>query len=81
MGTYFGDLSFAVAAEGDGHVIRARIEPPPGPWRILDIALGGPGSARPRSVTVNGKPHSDFDSRGNVRIGRGEQHYKIEARF
>ena len=80
LATYYGDLSFTVAAEADGHTIRARIEPPSGPWTSLDVALGCP-SGRPRSVQLNGKPHSAFDSNGNVRLTRGASSYAIEVRF
>jgi hypothetical protein len=81
LATYYGDLSFTVDAASDGRIVRARVDSPTGPWKTMDVALGQPGSARPRSVHVNGKPHSDFDSRGNVRLRADVASYAIEVQY
>jgi hypothetical protein len=81
LGTYYGDLSFSVSAGKDGHVVRAKVEAPVGQWKIMEIALGRAGRARPSSVKVNGKAHADFDARGNVTVKAGNANYDIEVRY
>jgi hypothetical protein len=73
LATYFGDLSFTVTAEENR--IRATITPPAGPWKTIDIALS-PTSTSPRSVEINGKPHTNY-FRGNIRLSPGSSSYTI----
>ncbi len=79
--TYFGDLSFTAESDQNEHTVHAKIDAPAGRWEKIDIALAQSGSAAPRNVEVNGKPHTDFDSRGNVRLRPGAASYQIEVHY
>ncbi|MEY2429159.1 MAG: hypothetical protein QOJ40_2044 [Verrucomicrobiota bacterium] len=81
LATYYGDLSFTVDSGAADRVIRAKVDSPSGRWKKIEIALRHPASETPRSVRVNGAPHSDFDSRGNVRLSPGAASYLIEVRY
>jgi hypothetical protein len=48
---------------------------------LIEIALGRADIAAPRSVQVNGIPHTDFDARGNVRLHPGAAAYAVEVGY
>ncbi|MBI4904105.1 MAG: hypothetical protein HY820_10750 [Acidobacteria bacterium] len=75
LSTYYGDLGFTVNAYA--RTVRAKIDAPRGQWKILEIAL----RSAPRAVKVNGKPHTDFDAGGNVRLSPGAASYVVEAQY
>lgn len=60
--TYFGEVAYTIASQAASGRITAAIEMPTRrPPRTLLIRLRHPDSKPIRSVTVNGKPWSDFD--------------------
>jgi hypothetical protein len=81
LATYYGDISFTVDADKDGRSARAKVSAPAGPWKLIEIALGRADIAAPRSVQVNGIPHTDFDARGNVRLHPGAAAYAVEVGY
>ena len=81
LATYYGDLSFTVECDKDGRTVRATVDAPPGSWKTIELAVAGAVSAVPRSVQVDGKPHTDFDTLGNVRLHPGPASYQIEVRY
>jgi hypothetical protein len=81
LATDYGDLSFTVDSDPAGRIVRAKVDSPSGRWKTIEIALRLPASQTLQSVRVNGKSHSDFDSRGNVRLTSGGASYLIEARY
>jgi len=79
MATYFGPVSYRIASERDK--ITATIHPPRrNPPAMLEVRLRHPEKRRIAEVTVNGRPHSDFDpEREVVRFLRpGELPEKVE---
>jgi hypothetical protein len=81
LATYYGDVSFTVESDTDGHTIRAKVNAPPGRWETIELALAPRGSPAPRSLQVDGKPRTDFDARGNVRLHPGSSSYALEVRY
>jgi len=79
MNTYFGDLSFTV--DTDENRTTAHIVAPKGKWSRIDIDLSLPTPAAPAKVTVNGKPHADFDKAGHVRLAGGKSDYTVEVQY
>jgi hypothetical protein len=65
MATYFCPVSYRIASERDK--ITATIHPPRrNPPAMLEIRLRHPEKRRIAEVTVNGRPHSDFDPEREV---------------
>ena len=61
--TCFGPLSYTLVAEPSGRRVTATIEVPSrDPLATLRLKLRLPGKSRLRQVTVNGRPHAQFDA-------------------
>lgn len=61
--TEFGEMSLRLASDASGGRIAARLNPPErnAPARIL-LRFRHPGQAKITRVTLNGRPHTDFDA-------------------
>jgi hypothetical protein len=81
--TRFGPVSYRITSSVDSGSIEARIEPPTRtPPEALVIRLRHPDGRHMRAVTVNGRPHTDFDARGEwVRIRAGEGAVVVRAEY
>ncbi len=79
--SYFGPISFQV--ESARGTITARIQPPTRDrWRRLLLHLPHPGRRAIRQVTVNGSPHTDFDSeRGLIRLAGGPAEFLVTVGY
>jgi hypothetical protein len=81
--TRFGQVGYTITSAVSAGHIDAKIEPPrrTAPSRIV-IRLRHPGGKPIRSVTVDGKPHEDFDADGQcVRIEPGPESITVRARY
>lgn len=81
--TRFGPVSYRIASSVDSGSIEARIEQPTRtPPEALVIRLRHPEGTRMRAVTVNGRPHTDFDRRGEwVRVSATEGPVVVMAEY
>src|SRR5205823_3704574 len=68
LGSYFGDISFAIDSHLSDRVIKASITPPPGNWQTIAVSFRHPASAPIRRVRVNGVSYTDFDPGGTVSL-------------
>ena len=60
MATYFGPVSYSVSSDGDA--ITAIVRPPKrNPPALLEVTFRRPDRKPIKSVSVNGRPHDDFD--------------------
>jgi hypothetical protein len=65
MATYFGPVGYSVIPDGNRIVVR--LDPPRrNPPKTLEVHLRHPERKALREVTVNGRPHSDFDAESGV---------------
>ncbi len=81
--TRFGPVSYRLTSRVKDSVIEARIEPPvrSAPKAIV-LRLRHPDGKAMRAVTVNGKPHTDFDaSKEIVRLPASQGPIRIIAEF
>jgi hypothetical protein len=82
--TYFGEISFWIESQVASGRITATIEPPArrAP-QVLLVRLRHPESKSMRSVTVNGKPWTDFDpAKEWVRIPKpAERRYNVAVEY
>ncbi|MCX6622473.1 MAG: hypothetical protein NTY38_15685, partial [Acidobacteria bacterium] len=81
--THFGDTGYRLESAVDRGLIRATIDPPTRarPARTI-LHLRHPDKAQLRTVTVNGKPWSDFDAvRELVRLPAASTRIQVEARY
>lgn len=81
--TWFGPVSYELTSDVDRGTIRAQLtlpsRNPPGEVRLR---LRHPGSAPMRSVEVNGKAWSEFDSQGEyIRLSGLTGEVPVEARY
>lgn len=81
--THFGDVSYSIRSLAGSGVVRATVQPPSRvrPAAIV-LHLRHPARARITSVTVDGKPWSDFDAaREIVRLPGAGSAVTVEARY
>lgn len=81
--THFGEVSYRIESAASQGVIRATVQPPSRqrPAAII-LHLRHPARARLASVTVNGKPWSDFDAaREQIRLPVEASSLRVEARY
>jgi hypothetical protein len=81
--TRFGNVSFRINSHVKDGYIEAHVEPPAhfGGKDIL-LRLRHPDGKTIRNVTVNGKPHTDFDpKRETITLPRGEKMFDVRAEF
>ena len=79
LGTYFGDISFAIDSRLSDRVIKASITPPAGDWQTLAVSFRNPASAPIRRVRVNGADYPGFDPDGTVRLKHGPESMSVEV--
>jgi hypothetical protein len=81
--TYFGPVSYAIRSSVQEGFIEAQIEPPTRtPPEAVVIRLRHPDGNPMRAVTVNGRPHREFDpARECVRILPGEGMITVRAEY
>lgn len=81
--THFGNVSYRVMSDADRATLRAEVDAPTrqAPAAIV-LHLRHPRRATLKSVTVNGKPWTDFDATGEtVRLAATPVKIKVEATY
>ena len=77
--TYFGPMSYRIISEVSKGKIRVEMQPPKrNPSKKLEIKLRHPSKSPMKSVTLNGKPYSDFDPAREVISLPGDLPEKVE---
>jgi hypothetical protein len=81
--TRFGKVSYRIRSSAARGLIEATIEPPTrNPPHCLVLRLRHPESKPMRAVTVNGRPHTDFDAAAEtIRIAPGAATIKVEVAY
>jgi hypothetical protein len=81
MATYFGSLTYRIAAEAD-RVLATISTPERRPPAAIALHIRLPGDRRVASVTLNDAPHDDFDAAtGLVRLVAPRGALELEARL
>ncbi len=81
--TTFGPASYRIVSSADKGFIEATIDPPTrNAPKELVIRLRDPGGRKIKSVTLNGRPHADFDpSDDTIKIVQPQGALKVRASF